>query len=621
MARDNFAFPFIFGQMYFLTVWIEQHNRRCNNIEERIRQSNLGAQADGNVDDSNADESKNLLRMECNELKLGFFTAFAILAWDFSAYIFASQIVIVVLMAQWRLLKRRNIFLQNFILAHIMARIFTNMIKFGWSEFHQKSMTFDSTALITLFLFISIKYPTKKQRQRKIERIILRILLFIMAVLCLIELFSNKSLFSHYTDVILSKIYVKNPTFSTMLHLCRLDYGTIDSATLTAYNCLFLSKFFVVFTITWSANWLYKRRQIQEDHTDRIQRAKNYLLEDYFEENKMSMADLANIERNKEIQKCMELLKKLNYDYDRYKSERRRLAAKAARDRPQSERDAFLNEVKKFKNEISEKDNLNSNTKSVHEMNSDLDNGSSSQATNTQSKSDEDKNGEEQSKDQSNDTERANWSDWRSLLIVERPHYFYNLMQTAVLILLTVLLLKVKYVLTPCLCLIASTFPLKKWLPKSYCLWTIYLIIIGSCMMDRGVQNIRQQYQPKDPGNTSENLEENNLYEMLKWIKANTDRNAVFAGPEDIITTVLLTTGRPIVNHPLNEHPEMRYVLFLRKKKFSLFHLCFVLIDRKRTKIIHSILSKQDSNTVYNQLASLKIDYIIVSHRECFVGR
>lgn len=32
----------------------------------------------------------------------------------------------------------------------------------------------------------------------------------------------------------------------------------------------------------------------------------------------------------------------------------------------------------------------------------------------------------------------------------------------------------------------------------------------------------------------------------------------IIAGPESIIGTVLLATGRPIVNHPLNEHPEMR---------------------------------------------------------------
>lgn len=39
---------------------------------------------------------------------------------------------------------------------------------------------------------------------------------------------------------------------------------------------------------------------------------------------------------------------------------------------------------------------------------------------------------------------------------------------------------------------------------------------------------------------------------------------------------------------------------------------------RKRVKIFYSMMSKRDSNSVYVQLAELKIDYIIVSHRDCF---
>lgn len=42
---------------------------------------------------------------------------------------------------------------------------------------------------------------------------------------------------------------------------------------------------------------------------------------------------------------------------------------------------------------------------------------------------------------------------------------------------------------------------------------------------------------------------------MLEWIKLNTERDAVFAGPVEIIGTVHLTTKRPIVNHA---HLDMR---------------------------------------------------------------
>ena len=118
----------------------------------------------------------------------------------------------------------------------------------------------------------------------------------------------------------------------------------------------------------------------------------------------------------------------------------------------------------------------------------------------------------------------------RNLFTVERPHFFYNILQTLVFAVLTILIAKMKYLLTPCLCLIASTFPLRTWLPKNYGLWTIYLLIIVSCIADRGLQNVSQQYSMKEFNNTEQNTYDDNLFEMLNWINANTDRNAVFAG-------------------------------------------------------------------------------------------
>ena len=96
---------------------------------------------------------------------------------------------------------------------------------------------------------------------------------------------------------------------------------------LDVYKGIFLNRLVVVFTITWTASWLHKRRRRQpkETDSDRIQRAKNYLLEDYLEENKLLMHELANIEKNEEIQESIELLKSVGYDYDRFKAEKRKL--------------------------------------------------------------------------------------------------------------------------------------------------------------------------------------------------------------------------------------------------------------------------------------------------------
>lgn len=504
-----------------------------------------------------------------NHFKLGFFTSFAILAWDFSTYIFGTQIFIVLLMVKMKLIRRRNVFLQNFVLAHIMARLIaSNIVKHGWVEFHQKPMNFDCSALITLLLYLVQKYPTKQQSLRTFERILLRLFLLVMAFTTVLELLSERNYHSQYIDVLLTKLYLKEPSFASLLTMCQPDYRSIDFETFNAYNCLFISKVLIVIMLTWVVNWLKKRREVEENPDDRIQRAKNYLLEDYLEENKLSMADLAKIEGNAKLQECMELLKTCKYDYDRYKCVRKRMLDEENRERPQIERDAFLNEVRRYKSEISEfAEQSNSVTSEPLDQPENIQNGDvnnelpDEEVNETEDNEVQDEVQEEEHDEATETTDTAvdeEVYDWRKLLTIERPEYFYNLMQTAALFLLTVLIVKLKYVLTPFLCLIASTFPPKALVPRNYSLWLIYAIVITSCMIDRGIHNIKEQYNLKETTEKAHNLEQTHLHDMLKWIKGNTDRTEVFAGPDDIIGLVLLTTGRPIANHALSNNPIMK---------------------------------------------------------------
>lgn len=558
-ARENFAFPFVLCQIYFLTVWIEQHNRYYQNIDDNNQKDDTSPLTNERIDQDD----------RTNHFKVAFFTAFAILAWDFSTYIFASQIFIILFMVKMRLVKRRHLFLQNFILAHIMARLIANnVVRYGWIEIHQKPMNFDCLALITLLLYIVQKYPTKQQRLRTIERIVLRLVLLLMVLMSTYEFLSEQNFYSEYMDIMLTKLYLKEPSFSTLLNLCRQDYKFIDFATLNVYNSLFVSKILIIFMLTWAANWFKNRRQVEENSDEHIQRAKNYLLEDYLEENKLTMTELAKIERNQELHQCMKLLESFKYDYERYKCERRRMLEDELRGRPLIEREAFLDEVKKFKNEISEKELVNSQShsnqsQSAQKQSKQSESESLLQNDNEFSAISGDENMENESiehEDSAENDEVVNEIEgWQHLFEIERPEYFYNLVQTTIFAVITILMYKVKYVLTPFLCIIATTFPPKSLIPRNFSLRIVYAIVIGSCIIDRGVQNMREQLNLKDTFTESgTTLEESNLLDMLKWIKSNTDRTDVFAGPDDIISLVLLATGRPIANNPLNNHPLMR---------------------------------------------------------------
>lgn len=545
-SRDNFAFPFLFGQMYFLSAWIEAHNRHYANEGSR------GGDATDATDGVHRDENVKIVQPHFSKLTL--LTLFASVSWNFATYIFVSQTVIIFLMSEWNLIKRKNLLAFNYISAHLLADTILNILKHGTLNFYNQNPSFHCLLLITFMMYIS----QKTAPQRHIERILMRILLYAMIIITVLEMFKEKYLFYHYTDILLTKLHLKMPTFSTLLHLCKSEYGFIDWDTLNVYNCLFVSKFVVVFFITWTANYIHKRRQIKENEADRVQRAKNYLLEDYLEENKLSMVQLANIERNKQIQKCMELLKRVNYDYDVYKQERRKLLA-AETLKGSTERANFLSEVKKFKNEISEKDkDQQQQQRKEPPLRTDSaepdgdetgDASTSSNGVSRENLSDSSNKKVPETGPKPAPTTPSTATntglqgerltpDWRNLLVIEKPHYFFNIMLTIVLMIMTIFILKIKYVLTPVLCLVAATFPLKHWIPKSYGLWTVYIIIMASCVADRGLHNIKEQYSYKGTNDTKLKQLDDNLYDLLSWISTNTDGTATFAGKFCSVRTI-----------------------------------------------------------------------------------
>ncbi len=46
--------------------------------------------------------------------------------------------------------------------------------------------------------------------------------------------------------------------------------------------------------------------------------------------------------------------------------------------------------------------------------------------------------------------------------------------------------------------------------------------------------------------------------QLVTWVNASTNQNAVFAGAMPTMATIRLVTGRPIVNHPHYENVGMR---------------------------------------------------------------
>jgi C-mannosyltransferase DPY19L len=102
---------------------------------------------------------------------------------------------------------------------------------------------------------------------------------------------------------------------------------------------------------------LHQRYQkINEDAHEMQERAKNYVIEDFLESNRITMKDLSDLKTKKMIQENLVLLEQCNYDYDIYKKEKRSLKVDT-----KIEKENFLNDIKKLKNQIHKVDKTQMN--------------------------------------------------------------------------------------------------------------------------------------------------------------------------------------------------------------------------------------------------------------------
>lgn len=366
---------------------------------------------------------------------------------------------------------------------------------------------------------------------------------------------------SHYFHLFEANLRLAKPSFNALLYLSNAEFTFIDIETARTYNSIFFIKFISLFVILFMGRIIYihrhqtkieeKKLQKNQHHND-IERVKNYLLEDFLEENHIKMNELSNyeIEFNKEL----EILKTLNYDYELYKSEK----TKSFED-DEDEKINFLNDIKKLREQINQNKNDKRNNATKCDVKSPAEKILKRENSQNIKKEKIDKK-QQSNKDESTAKAQTSFISTSPLtpivgieaIFTIRPHYLYNIMQLLFLFLITALAMKIKYILTPFLCLMSSTFPPKNWFPQKNSLiyWIVMTVLLVCGIMDPGLSNIKNQYKHEEYSNAK-------FEQLLKWIDTNTDRNAVFAGPIDVTSSILLVNRRPIVNHAHHELSEM----------------------------------------------------------------
>ncbi|XP_055844031.1 C-mannosyltransferase dpy-19 homolog [Episyrphus balteatus] len=571
VARENFAFPLIFWQMFYLCICINK-----------------------------ASKSKKPNQHYFNPImiiKLTILTTASLLCWQFSSVVYATQVLI--LITPWSL----GLVSSRFSIDYTITQFLSNILAYYFTYENKKYFFAWQNGPAFALFFISLVriYKSQSRSDNFLKSITLGILLAISSQGTIIDLLeksgyasSTDNPFSVYRDLVLQWTLQRKTNFTTCLLACNSDYAEVDIYDVWEVIKILFAKPYCLYGVVLLAKFLRKWRiqTPKSEDTDYVERAKKYVLEEFLEENHISMKDMSNEKTEKALKECLDLLEKCDYEFQKYKEERNKMKKDVGK-----EHESFLNEIKCLKKQIKE-----TNKERKHE--NQFDSGLDLKRENTSTSADHSSKPESQVENEEKPTVDAD-------LLESKPkepekktqwpksnsktdstfsyHYLYSLAQFAVFIFIGFSIKKLFFLCYTQGCVLAPTLYSKLRNHKHSNLFlSISLAVFLTSIVDPGVVNVYEEYLPSK-------THSDELENMLEWINLNTEKNAVFGGPVDIIGTVHLTTKRPIVNHA---HLDMHQI-------------------SERTESIYSVFSRQQSSEIYNQCSQLKIQYLILSFSDC----
>ena len=187
---------------------------------------------------------------------------------------------------------------------------------------------------------------------------------------------------------------------------------------------------------------------------------------------------------------------------------------------------------------------------------------------------------------------RKYFSSGESIVILSSdPATLYNVLQMLAYAVMAVLIMRLKLFFTPHMCIIAGLLASRKFISvfRSREIQLACLVCLVGVMSVQGVANIQEQRQ------ISGEYLNVALEDLIEFINQNLPKTAVLAGPMPTMANLLLSTGRPIVNHPHYEDVGIR----------------------ERTKKVYSVFSRRTKDEVYQTLSNMKVEYLILNNGWC----
>lgn len=190
--------------------------------------------------------------------------------------------------------------------------------------------------------------------------------------------------------------------------------------------------------------------------------------------------------------------------------------------------------------------------------------------------------------------------------IVIRPDVAYNLLHTLFFGLLAFSTMRMKYIWTGHMCVMASF---------GMCgteIWTLIFNTLrcNSTFLLRPVRYavplvmmgcLYYKFWPKLMEELSELREffDPDTVELMTWISTKTQNRAVFAGSMQLLAGIKLCTGRVLTNHPHYEDKDLR----------------------ERTKQVYQVYAQRSPEDVHNILKAVGADYVVLENSICYERR
>lgn len=164
----------------------------------------------------------------------------------------------------------------------------------------------------------------------------------------------------------------------------------------------------------------------------------------------------------------------------------------------------------------------------------------------------------------------------------------YNIYQCMAFVVMALMFMRLKMFLTPHLCILSSLAFNPRFLKDRETRWTVAFALI-SLISASGVKTVLHQHSHQ--GEYSNPA----LEDLLTFINDYAEPTDSFAGPMPLMANILLSTGRPVVNHPHYENEALR----------------------EKTKNIYTLLSRKPISEVHDHLRNVSARFVVIPKAWC----